>query len=206
MIRVILNADDYGSSPIFNEAILELLESGHIRSTTVMVSRIGPAQKKQNDQLLTLIKENISVGLHIERPDHNTPQITEQLDIFRKIFRTDPSHLDIHKYTKDRELVSAMERLSKKLNIPVRNMGQVSKNKRTNEPCFSTLNKSFEEIKKYIDTLDSGDYEIFFHPGYFDPKSPSSYNKEREADTQNAIQTANYLETKRILNISYLDL
>ena len=55
MIKLIINADDFGYSKVFNEKILDLLKKGYIKSTTVMVNWITQEQDKQN-QILMLQK------------------------------------------------------------------------------------------------------------------------------------------------------
>ena len=47
MKYLIINADDFGMSNIFNEVILELLEKEHVRSTSVMVKRGNLDQIKE---------------------------------------------------------------------------------------------------------------------------------------------------------------
>jgi predicted glycoside hydrolase/deacetylase ChbG (UPF0249 family) len=65
MIRLIINCDDFGMSKIFNERILELLENGFAKSTTVMVQRVTDEQDSQIRRLAAL-RSGVSIGLHIE--------------------------------------------------------------------------------------------------------------------------------------------
>ena len=58
--KLIVNADDYGLSPLFNKGILALIEKGIVTSTTVMIKR-----KYVRPALLTKF-EKISIGLHLE--------------------------------------------------------------------------------------------------------------------------------------------
>ena len=56
---LIINADDFGMSQIFNDVILDLIKRDLIRSTTVMIDRVTDNQKKQFDELITLSKIKI---------------------------------------------------------------------------------------------------------------------------------------------------
>src|SRR3989344_6671871 len=100
MIKLIINADDFGYSPVFNEKILDLLDKDFIKSTTVLINRVSKDQDLQIKRLVSLCKtKKISVGLHTEF-DLKLPlrqQIREQYDKFISIFGLQPSHLDIHK-------------------------------------------------------------------------------------------------------------
>ena len=51
MIKLIINADDFGYSKVFNEKILDLLEKDFIKSTTVLVNWITDEQKEQIQRL-----------------------------------------------------------------------------------------------------------------------------------------------------------
>ena len=67
MKYLIINADDFGMSKVFNESILDLIRDGKIKSTTVMVNRGIGDEKKQIEELIELSKTlNLSVGLHLE--------------------------------------------------------------------------------------------------------------------------------------------
>ena len=59
MKYLIINADDFGYSEVFNEKILELIEEGFVSSTSVMVDWMDENQKKQIEKLIELSPETV---------------------------------------------------------------------------------------------------------------------------------------------------
>ncbi len=94
MIKLIINADDFGYSKVFNEKMLDLLERGFIKSTTVLIDRVTDSQAHQIRRLTALNEAGrISVGLHVDF-DLEKPllqQAKEQFEQFKKIFKVKPS-------------------------------------------------------------------------------------------------------------------
>ncbi len=67
MKNLIINADDFGYSKVFNQKILELIEKDFVTSTSVMVECIDGEQRRQVEKLIELSNtHNVSVGLHID--------------------------------------------------------------------------------------------------------------------------------------------
>lgn len=211
MKKLIINADDFWLSEIFNIEILKLLQSGFIKSTTVMVDRIDITKQKQ--QLIVLSdlykKWDISIWLHLEF--FNTSfeeEIQRQFNKFFELFWFKPSHLDLHKNTYLEDSNIFIEKFCESVNLPMRNLWIFStKVVMTTKKAFSWTNKRFEDILKWISTLEESDtQEILFHPGIYDPLCKSSLNKEREKDINN-IQLINWiLKENNIDLINYFDL
>lgn len=88
MKYLIINADDFGLSSVFNEVILDLIKSGKVKSTTVMVDRITPDQDDQVSELISLSKTmDLSVGLHLDFLSSDyLAQINSQFVKFVSIF------------------------------------------------------------------------------------------------------------------------
>jgi len=212
MIKLIINADDFGHSRIFNTEIIKLLKEGKIRSTTVMVKRIDYRQNDQIEELKNLRKNDISIGIHFEMDENGNmkSQIEQQYSIFLKIFGFVPSHFDIHmpKYRLIEEAAAEIINFGNEKGIAVRNLGINKIGKHTSEKAFFATNHTIEEIYNYIENMEEGkSYEIIVHPGRFDPESTSSLNKEREED----IKKVNLINEKishypEIKLISYLNL
>nr|WP_299381637.1 ChbG/HpnK family deacetylase [Allomuricauda sp.] len=186
MVRLIINADDFGMSRIYNDCIIDLLDQGKITSTTVMVNRVSDSQKSQVERLKKLIKAgDISVGLHVEFTyDQHLEQVQLQLQKFEKLFTTTPSHLDIHKehlHTKYHPIVAEYCRSK---NLPFRNHGEKFPGvATTTKKYFYGSIKDFEPIDSWLKGLEERQYfELVFHPGKYDPDCFSSLNKEREWD------------------------
>jgi predicted glycoside hydrolase/deacetylase ChbG (UPF0249 family) len=213
MIKLIINADDFGYSKVFNEKILDLLERGIIKSTTVMVNRINERQKEQIKKLSRIAKsQKISVGLHlefiIEMPIKQ--QIESQYEKFISIFEAPPSHLDIHKLIDNSKIINAVNEFAKEKNLPVRNHGILSGTKQTTNTAFFCKNWASDigQIKAYLkDQKDGSTCELITHPGDYDPESKSTLNKERLTDYLTLMELDKWIKTqKNIKVISYLEL
>ncbi len=207
---LIINADDFGMSKIFNEVILDLIRKDLIRSTTVMVNRVTDNQKEQFDELIALSKnKNLSIGLHLEFKENDYPsQIKSQYQKFKKILGFNPSHLDIHKASKIRESISPVADFCRNKKIPCRNKGgDIDYYKTTDLPSFHGSIEDFNKIVDWIKTLeDEKYYEVLFHPGKFDPSCKSSLNKDRERDVEYIKNLNAICEKNNIEIVSYLDL
>ncbi len=198
MIKVIINADDFGYSTVFNEKILELLEGGFLLSTCVMVNRINDSQMEQVNRLKALRKsKHLDIGLHVE-PDFAKKKefrndIKRQFEKFVQIFGFSPTHLNLHKVLAIRaqsisrndvvDLITELSEFGRMTNIPVRNFGINGADIRTTTmPSFYNPEKGFDGIMEYIKTTsDRGSCEIITHPGEYDSKSKSTLNKQRKA-------------------------
>ena len=186
MRQLIINADDFGMSIIFNEVILELIEAGQILSTTVMVRRITESQQSQIEHLIKISKQyQISIGLHLEFSGSDyLNQIEKQVLTFEQWFGFFPSHLDIHKASHFKDSIAVVADYCHIKNIPCRNHGIKFEGVRSPEAtCFFGSINNFSEIEGWLTNLpENGVFEILFHPGKFDPDCKSSLNKSREQD------------------------
>lgn len=210
MIHLIINADDFGMSKIFNGVILELIRKRKITSTSMLVKRIKEEQKKQVDELKELSKKmNVSVGLHLNFEGNNyNNEIKEQYQEFKEVFNAEPSHIDIHKATIFQESIPRVGAFCKKKKVPCRNKGQnMLYWKTTDAPAFHGTTDNFETIEEWIKTLeDERWYEILFHPGIYDPECKSSLNKERERDVKHIVKLNAIMKKYNIKAGSYYDL
>lgn len=210
MKYLIINADDFGYSRIFNDAILRLSAKGFISSTTVMVNWVTARQVSQIKELEELAEAGkISVGLHLELTDDNfQEEIEKQFDKFNSLFGFPPSHIDIHKSMFLKEAFPVVIDFCREHDLPCRNhkiemAGVVT----TQNEVVSGTKLSFDELKKTIETFRDGEsYEILFHPGTYDPDSKSSLNKERESDVQKIEDIQPFLAKNGIKLINFKDL
>lgn len=207
---LIINADDFGMSEIFNEAILDLIRNKLIFSTTAMVNRVSENQKSQFDELISLSKNRmVSVGLHLEfKNDDYLAQIEAQFQKFKEILGFEPSHIDIHKVHSLMNSCSYVAEFCKKNNLPLRNSSVFFDDiKTTSAEAFFGSIADFKKIVDWIKTFeDKKYYEILFHPGKFDPDCVSSLNKDRERDVEHIRNIHAILEENNIRLISYWDL
>lgn len=210
MKKIIINADDFGYSKIFNKKILELLKSTALASTSVMIKRIDKTQNDQVKKLKRLFKtRNISVGLHVEFENEDfEKQISEQFKLFNLIFGFDPTHIDIHKATFLKNGYPAIMRFAAEKKIPCKNHNVPGpKAIMTSDPIFDATGKNIDEIEQWLKSLKEGKtYLIQFHPGIYDPNSQSSFNQVREKDAGNIEMLTPILERLRIKPISFKEL
>jgi len=98
---VIINADDFGMSPLFNSAIVDLIKENSVTSTSVMMTRMNSTQKDHVEALKKYYKEkHISIWLHVEYVDTNFDfHLERQLDWFITVFWRNPDHIDLHVHT-----------------------------------------------------------------------------------------------------------
>ncbi len=208
MKKLIINADDFGLSKVFNESILLLLNHWQITSTTVMVNRISDSQSDQVSQLKDLIeKRKVSIGLHTEFTyDQHEKQIKDQFEKFVRIFEIQPDHLDIHKehlHTGYHHLVADF---CKSRGIPFRNHGNGFEGlKTTDKKYFFGSTPDFSAIDQWLKELrDNEVNELVFHPGRYDPDCPSSLNRDREIDIDHIVRINDHLGDYNIDLVSFL--
>jgi predicted glycoside hydrolase/deacetylase ChbG (UPF0249 family) len=134
---LIVNADDFGRSSGVNAGIAQAHEQGIVTSTSMMVLWPGAAGAGSyaNEH------PELSVGLHLdlaewvyagggwvalyERPTETDAQaraeVQRQLDEFRRLTGTDPTHLDSHQHVHRAEpLKSAVLAAGHELGVPIR--------------------------------------------------------------------------------------
>jgi predicted glycoside hydrolase/deacetylase ChbG (UPF0249 family) len=207
MKKLIINADDFGYSSVFNAEILRLLEGGLISSTTVMVDYVGEEQTAQIKKLIELNKtKDISVGLHLEFLNKDFLfEIERQYKKFVDLFCFEPSHIDLHKYAYLDELNDIILKYCEEKNLPHRNHisddGKIGKT--TDARVVSGTKMNFEELKNLVENFEDKSYEIFFHPGKYDPESKSSLNKQREDDVRKIEKLKTLLIENNIQLISF---
>lgn len=209
MKYLIINADDFGHSKVFNAKILELIKGDFVFSTTAMVDRVDESQTDQIKELAGLTSErDISVGLHLEFvDDHFAKEIKRQYDKFYNIFGFKPSHLDLHKAHFVKESLPHLAQFCLENNLPHRNQGDGSGGVTTTNKVIAGTRFNFDGLKELITNFKDGESnEILFHPGEYDPESKSSLNKERELDFENVIKINPLLKENNVELISFLDL
>jgi chitin disaccharide deacetylase len=207
MRKLIINADDFGTSVHFNKAILELCVCREITSTSVMVSRLSKEQNNQVDLLLGY-SDFISIGLHLVLNGGNIESdIENQFNKFVSVFSRKPTHIDIHKYPIRQDSYELVDAFCYDQQIATRNHGIHHKAKTTNGIVFFATHKSVSEIKTWINELVNDQvFEILFHPGYFDETIGSSLNRDREQDIANIKALNEYIKGIDLKKVSYQDL
>jgi predicted glycoside hydrolase/deacetylase ChbG (UPF0249 family) len=212
MKYLIINAEDFGFSKVFNEKILELAERELISSVSVMVNHINENQEDQVKKLIEISKNhNLSVGLHLEFLDEEfQPAIEKQYEKFISIFQFKPTHINLHKSKFLKESYPLIMKFCKKEKVPCRNHEietGVTGVIQTDNPVFSGTRKVFRELQLILEDLkEEESYEVLFHPGNYDPKCESNLNREREFDIKKIEDLNLLLKENDIKLVSFNDL
>jgi chitin disaccharide deacetylase len=212
MKYLIINAEDFGFSKVFNEKILELAERELISSVSVMVNHINENQEEQIKKLLEISKNhNVSIGLHLEFLDEEfQPAMEKQYEKFVSVFGFEPTHINLHKSKFLEQSYSLIMKFCKEKKVPCRNHEVESKVTgvvQTDNPVFSGTRKVFKELQVIFENLkEKESYEVLFHPGRYDPKCESNLNREREFDIKKIEDLNPILKENDIKLISYTDL
>ena len=209
MKKLIINADDFGYSNIFNKSILDLLKEKSIYSTTVMVNWITDNQKDQVVDLIRIFQHGrASVGLHIEKVSDNlSNDIESQIDKFKEIFSFMPTHFDIHKPARTEAECRTYTEACKKYDVPCRFVSRDCEYQYvTDYPAINGSDISVDDIENTLANMEDGKiYEILFHPGTYDHDCKSSLNKDRELDIVKIHKINELAEKYDISIISFAD-
>jgi len=124
--RLIVNADDFGFATGVNEGIIEAHVRGIVTSTSLMVDWPAAA----NAARLAREHPGLSVGLHyvedgpeIDEPGHAARTFAAQLERFRDLTGSDPTHVDSHHHV-HMSRISTFAPLVRPLGVPLRGDGR----------------------------------------------------------------------------------
>lgn len=199
MKKLIINADDFGMSKLFNKKILELFEKGNLTATSVIVHDITTDQHEQIEKLKSLKKtKDISVGLHIDFKNESfNEQIQEQYKLFLDVFGFKPTHIDIHKGTYLKKGYPVIIEYCSNHDLPCKNYGiNEGRATMTKAKVFAVTGLIWDEIEDWLKTIeDNQTYLLEFHPGDYDTNCPTKYNKVREVDAKLIEKLSKYSKT-----------
>ncbi len=189
--KLIVNADDFGLTEGVNQGIIEAHTRGIVTSTSLMVDSAGA------DQAVGLAADHpqLSIGLHfvddtprLDDPDHAAAEFARQLERFRDLMGSEPTHVDSHHHVHMRRL-STFTALVEPLGVPLRGDGRVQylgaffahpaagvvEPNRIREPFLLHLLET---------EARAGFVELGCHPGRVTAQLRSSYGPEREAEIE----------------------
>lgn len=184
--KLIITADDYGMSPLFNHGIEEVAQQGIITGISVMIKRpyIEPAKLKF---------PHIALGLHLELDGNSTLQeIQSQIKSFQGTFGQLPAYLDghQHKHLTSKNLPRIVA-IDEKLGLPVRSRNDEDRAQLkavgipTPDSFISWHPDRLHVLQERLTAATTFNLsELVVHPGYFDPACDYPYNHEREAELQ----------------------
>lgn len=194
MAKIIINADDFGISDKFDQAILSLIEKDFLLSTSVVVEDGIKPNKVAKLKYLAKNKK-ASIGLHFKydnfskNRDSNindykliAKNLREQFNHFIELFQTKPTHLDKHNWEQTYIERKVMCDFAIYKSIPIRlhqrsDFFQVYTKKYQDKIKFtdrqynlSSKKYGLTAIKKDINDLKKNSYicEVIAHPGFYD--------------------------------------
>jgi len=203
---LIVNADDLGQCDGVNAGIAEAVETGVVRSASLMVR--WPAAEPAA-RLFTARYPSVSLGLHLDLaewafadgawfplyqvvdPDDAgavDDELSRQLGRFVRLTGALPTHLDSHQHCHRSEpLRSRLLAAGRRLGIPVRGFGPVAYcgafygQTGKGEPYPEGI--SFDALLAVLDGLPAGTTELGCHPGADDLGGlDSMYRAERAVE------------------------
>src|SRR5262249_18325923 len=228
--RVIVNADDFGQSAGINEGIVRCHEHGIVTSASLMVNwPLAPAAAEYARG-----RPALSVGLHVDLcewvcrngewsplyeivplddPSAIETEIVRQLELFRRLMRCDPTHLDSHQHVHRHDPVRGIVlTIGNRLGVPCRDLiGEVAYHAefygQTGERLALDGAISVERLTAILSALPDGTTELACHPGLLGD-APGMYVSERETEAlvlcDSRVRAA--LRAEGIALISYRDL
>lgn len=215
MVRLIVNADDFGLTEGVTRGIVEAHVRGIVTSTSLMVDAAAATHA------VGLSREHpgLSIGLHfvddtpaLDEPRHAALEFARQLHRFRELMGREPTHVDSHHHVHVSRM-SMFAPLVEPLGVPLRGDGRVRylgtfyahpqpgvvDHDRIRQPFLLGL---LGQIGP-----DPGFSELGCHPGRVTPELHSSYAGEREIEiaTLTEPDLAGRIETLGLTLASYYD-
>ena len=207
MLRLILNADDFGYDPAVTRGIAEAMRQGVVSSTTMIVN--SPWSEDAAAQA-----EGLAIGLHLnlvrfesvsqpsveltERGHHDLQFIVKetraQLDRLKKLLGREATHIDVHKHAhKDPAVLAALGIVAREHKLAVRSIDPTMRQNlkdagvRTNDAFFGEAgDTAWWTPEHWAQTLDrvprEGVVELMCHPGYRPSQVVSGYGAQRETE------------------------
>jgi predicted glycoside hydrolase/deacetylase ChbG (UPF0249 family) len=180
-VRLIVNADDFGHSPEVNAGVIEAREHGIVTSASLMVRR--PAARQA-----AAYGGDLDLGLHVELGEWEyvegewrgrgavaagrvSGEVRSQLEAFRALTGSDPTHLDSHQHVHREEPArSVLLALGEELDVPVRQLfggvrylGGFYGANDTGEPWLEGI--GVDSLVSLLRELEPGVTELGCHPG-----------------------------------------
>jgi chitin disaccharide deacetylase len=226
---LIVNADDLGYTPGVNRGIFQAHQHGIVTSSSLMVDQ--PAAEEA--AAYARARTELSVGLHVQLQRWRVPRLSwrssrtgqrrlqaqaaldlrRQLERFRGLMGSDPTHLDSHQH---RHRVEALQplfmELANELGVPLRQFdsrvrfcgdfyGQIDGG-RPNPSAIAP-----EALVELFEDLPAGVTELCTHPGYAeDLKTTYRLERAREVATLCDPSVREAIRTSGIRLISFHDL
>jgi len=224
MKYLIVNADDFGASPGVTRGILEAHRDGILTSTSLMVDTPWSAEAAS----LAGSAPALSVGLHVVLESRNGAradraggwsaqdlhtELHRQHERFVTLMGRSPTHLDSHHNVhRDPALVEGFLELSRSKGLPLRGNSPARYFSRFYGQWAGESHPEHVGVESLLRMLETevgeGITELSCHPGYVDPREPSTYAVEREVERSTLCdrRVRAGIEAHRITLVSFHDL
>jgi len=189
MRHLIVNADDFGLTEGVSRGIIEAHVGGIVTSASLMVDATAA------DRAAELMNEHpaLSVGLHfvddgpdLDEPGHAEHEFLRQLERFRALTGSEPTHVDSHHHVHVTRM-SMFTPLVAPLGVPLRGDGRVRYlgaffgHPRSGEVDHERIRPPF--LLQLLEAEATRDFsELGCHPGRVTAELHSSYGPEREIE------------------------
>lgn len=206
MTKLILTSDDFGLSKVFNQSMIEMIQSNLLSSISIMVNQVTPCQQNQIAEIKRMYAQNhFSLGLHLEvSASDNETVYQSQWNRFDELFSITPDYIDVHKGHFQNVTFNNIAEFCLQKEVRFRKYKETKVNVSSPECSLTATFKEFDAIKQWIDNFKTNStYELVFHIGRFDPYSKSSLNKERELDIEKLKLVHQYISDKNISLVNY---
>jgi predicted glycoside hydrolase/deacetylase ChbG (UPF0249 family) len=200
--HVIFNADDFGASRGINRGIVEAHTAAVVTSTSLMVEGVGAREAAA----MSRDYPNLAIGLHWDvvgederefdcsDPRAVKSEFARQLDLFERLMKRRPTHVDSHKHVHAQPgVIEIFRELVEPLGLPLRHDGRV----RFIGGFYAQWEWQLTELKyvsvEFLQQLlrdevaPAGWTEISCHPGYASDDFTSVYMAEREVELRTLI-------------------
>jgi chitin disaccharide deacetylase len=214
---LIVNADDFGLSPGVNDGIVEAHARGIVTSASLMVGAPGATAAAARARKCA----DLSLGLHFVEPedaDLDDPAqaaraFATQLERFRKLVGSDPTHVDSHHHVHaDARRMATFSALVAPLGVPLRHDGRVPHIGGFYaqwEPGVTDLGHVSREflVELVGNEALEGFSELGCHPARVTDDFSSSYVREREVELRTLTDPGlrDELETIGVRLVSFRD-
>jgi predicted glycoside hydrolase/deacetylase ChbG (UPF0249 family) len=207
MLRLILNADDYGYDPAVSRGIAKSMREGVVSSTTMIVN-------SPHSEAAARDASGLAIGLHLNlvrfqsvsepaRELNETSALSvdfvqretdAQLERLRALLGRDATHVDVHKHAhQDAAVLEGLCRAARARNLAVRSIDAAMRARiraygvRTNDAFLGDAGATaYWTLARWNEQLDlaprDGVVELMCHPGYTPSHVKSGYGVQRETE------------------------
>lgn len=204
--HLIVNADDFGLTIGVNRGILHAHREGIVTSASLMVRRDAAEDAAQ----LSKEHPSLAVGIHVDltewefhegawvckyqrvdldSKDEVRREVLSQIELFRKLCKKDPTHVDSHQHLhRSEKIADVFEEIAASLRVPLRGRSD------TIQHCGRFYGQSAEgdpypdlisprALTRLLKDLKPGTTELACHPAA-EVDFDSTYGKERIIELQ----------------------